>query len=281
MFQPTFTITHKMKIHLQEIHRASVVVDQLPLPEKILKQLQKDAKETTVLLSTKIEGNNLNEGQKRKALYKSSEDKRELEIYNLMKAIKFLDKSEKIGLSITEQWIKELHAIIQKPNRGLPQHSEYRTEQIQVGRRNQAGFYLPPEYSEVSGLMEDLVAWLNSPKAKELVDPITAGIAMWQFLTIHPFIDGNGRTARLIATYLLHRGQFGLKRLFVLEKYYDRTISEYYEALQMGYSHNYYFGRHNADITRWLEYFLTGLAEVYSQAAHIVQEKYAELLRRI
>ncbi|GFZ84853.1 hypothetical protein GCM10008018_33520 [Paenibacillus marchantiophytorum] len=127
--------------------------------------------------------------------------------------------------------------------------------------------------------MEDLVAWINSPNTFELSPPIRAGIAMWQLLTIHPYMDGNGRTARMIATYLLRRGGFGLKSLFVLENFYDRNLNEYYKALQMGLSHNYYFGRHNADITQWLEYFLNGLAEVYTQAASIVQEKNSELLK--
>lgn len=138
---------------------------------------------------------------------------------------------------------------------------------------------MPPEYTDVPILMEDFVAWINSTNTHELPAPIQAGIAMWQFLTIHPYMDGNGRTARMIATYILRRGGFGLKGLFVLENFYDRNLGDYYKALQMGLSHNYYFGRHDADLTIWLEYFLSGLAEVYTQAATIVQEKNLELLR--
>ena len=85
--------------------------------------------------------------------------------------------------------------------------------------------------------------------------------------------NGNGRISRIIATYILHRSGYGLKGLLVLEIFYDRNLIEYYIALQMGLSHNYYFGRHNADITVWLEYFFSGLSEVYSKAALIVQEK--------
>ena len=83
----------------------------------------------------------------------------------------------------------------------------------------------------------------------------------------------------MIATYILRRGGYGLKGLFVLENFYDRNLNEYYKALQMGLSHNYYFGRHDADITTWLEYFLNGLSEVYTEAAHIVQDKNSELLK--
>lgn len=279
MFQPKYTTTIKMVNKLLEIQRSSVVIDQLPLPVDILEQLQKEAKETTVLLSTRMEGNDLDDDLKRKALYQNSEVDKEQEVYNLMKAIEFLDDSERRGLPITEEWIKKLHVIIRISHVRRPRLSEYRAEQNIVGKRNQSGYYMPPEYSDVPILMEDYVAWLNSPEAHELPAPIRAGIAMWQFLTIHPYMDGNGRTARMIATYILRRGNFGLKGLFVLENFYDRNLNEYYKALQMGLSHNYYFGRHDADITSWLEYFLNGLAEVYMQAAEIVKEKNSELLR--
>ncbi|MEC0226601.1 Fic family protein [Paenibacillus alba] len=279
MYTPKFEITFTMINKLMEIQRSSVIVEQLPLPVDILEQLKKDAKESTVLLSTRMEGNDLDEEAKRKALYRSSDNDKEQEVYNLMKAIEFLDESEVRQLPITEEWIKKLHALIRIVHGRRPRLSEYRDQQNKVGERNLAGFYLPPEPNDVPTLMEDLVAWINSPKTFELSPPIRAGIAMWQLLTIHPYMDGNGRTARMIATYILRRGGFGLKSLFVLENFYDRNLNEYYKALQMGLSHNYYFGRHNADITQWLEYFLNGLAEVYTQAASIVQEKNSELLK--
>lgn len=278
MFNPKFSITVKMMNKFLEIQHASVLVNQLPLPVDILTKLQREAKEETVLRSTKMEGNDLEEERKRKAFYKNSVIEEEQEIYNLMKAINFLDESEQRNLPITEEWIKKLHAIIRICKGRRPKLSKYRVEQNKVGDRNQAGFYMPPEPSDVPMLMEEYVAWLNSQQAKELPAPICAGIAMWQFLTIHPYMDGNGRTARMIATYILRKGNFGLKGLFVLENFYARNLNEYYKALQMGLSHNYYFGRHAADLTYWLEFFLEGLADVYMAAAKIVQEKNAELL---
>ncbi|QJC50455.1 Fic family protein [Paenibacillus albicereus] len=278
MFHPRFQTTIRMLNSLLEIQRSSVIVEQLPMPVDILEQLQKEAKETTVLLSTRIEGNELDDDKKRAVFYKHSDIEKEQEVYNLMKALEFLDDAESRELPITEEWVKKLHAIIKISRGGRPRLSEYREQQVVVGRRNEAGFYMAPEPSDVPVLMEDYVAWLNSPETHKLPAPIRAGIAMWQFLTIHPYMDGNGRTARMIATYILRRGQFGLKKIFVLEKFYDRNLSDYYQALQMGLPHNYYFGRHDADVTQWLEYFMEGLAEVFTQAAEIVQEKNKELL---
>ncbi|WP_025683114.1 Fic family protein [Paenibacillus maysiensis] len=279
MFKPRYTITSSMINDLLKIERSSVVVEQLPLPATILEELKKEAQEVTVLLSTKMEGNTLDNEAKRKVLYKSSKNDEEQEVYSLMKAIEFLDESEQRELPITEEWIKKLHAIIKVVHGRRPRLSEYRNEQNKVGDRNQAGFYLPPESQDVPVLMEDLIAWVNSPHNVNLAAPIQAGTAMWQFLTIHPYMDGNGRTARMIATYILRRGGYGLKGLFVLENFYDRNLNDYYRALQMKLSHNYYFGRNDADITVWLEYFLSGLAEVYSEAAEIVRQKNSELLR--
>nr|WP_275984017.1 Fic family protein [Paenibacillus hamazuiensis] len=262
-----------------DIQRASVVVDLLPLPASILDLLKKESMEKTVILSTKIEGNTLDEAMKRKVLYRNSNNNEEQEVYNLMKALEYLDEAEKRQLPVTEEFIKKLHAIIRISHGRRPRISDYREEQNQVGSRNASGFYLPPEWTDVPLLMEDLVAWINSPETYSIPVPIKAGIFMWQFLTIHPYMDGNGRTARMATTYLLRRGGYGLKGLFVLENFYDRNLAEYYRRLQLGLHHNYYFGRNEADLTLWLEFFIDGLSEVFQEAAVIVMEKSAQMTK--
>jgi len=279
MFRPKYTITNHIARRLMDIQRACTTVDLLPLPASILYSLKKESMERTVILSTKIEGNSLAEGEKRKFLYKKGRHDKEQEVYNLMKALEYLDEAENRQLPVTEELIKKLHAIIRVSHGRRPRYSEYRREQNQVGRRNEPGYYLPPEWKDVPSLMEDLVAWVNAPETRDTPVPIQAGIFMWQFLTIHPYMDGNGRTARMLATYLLRRGGFGLKGLFVLENFYDRNLAEYYRRLQMGLHHNYYFGRNKADITPWLEFFTEGLAEGFLEAAAIVRSKSADLLR--
>lgn len=262
MFTPKYSITDNIARRLMKIQRASAVVDLLPLPASILDLLKKESMEKTVILSTKIEGNTLDEATKRKVLYQTSSDNEEQEVYNLMKALEYLDEAERRQLPVTEEFIKKLHAIIKISHGRRPRVSEYREEQNQLGSRSASGFYLPPEWKDVPVLMEDLVAWINSPETYSVPVPIKAGIFMWQFLTIHPYMDGNGRTARMITTYLLRRGGYGLKGLFVLENFYDRNLAEYYRRLQLGLHHNYYFGRNEAELTPWLEFFIEGLAEV-------------------
>jgi Fic family protein len=83
--------------------------------------------------------------------------------------------------------------------------------------------------------------------------PLIAALAHYQFATIHPYYDGNGRTARLLANLILHKAGYGLKGIYSLDEYYARQLTGYYEALTVGPSHNYHLGRAEADVTGFLE----------------------------
>jgi Fic family protein len=130
---------------------------------------------------------------------------------------------------------------------------------------------MPPEATDVPWLMEQLVTWIN--KEDQLPLPIKAGIAPYQFATIHPYYDGNGRTARLLTTLVVHVGAYDLKGIYALEEYYARDLKAYYEALTVGPSHNYYLGRAEADITAWIAYFIGGMAASFEKVrAQAVRE---------
>ena len=122
---------------------------------------------------------------------------------------------------------------------------------------------MPPEAKDVPGLMAQLVTWIN--QKDELPVPIKAGIAHYQYATIHPYYDGNGRTARLLATLILHLGTYDLNGIYALEEYYARDLKTYYGALTVGPSHNYYMGRTEADITNWVAYFIEGMASAFEK----------------
>src|SRR5260370_29108391 len=111
--------------------------------------------------------------------------------------------------------------------------------------------------------MTQFVSWVN--QEDDLPVPLKAAIAHYQFATIHPYYDGNGRTARLLTTLILHLGGYDLKGLYALEEYYARNLKAYYEALTIGPSHNYYMGRAEADITKWISYFIEGKATSFEK----------------
>ena len=123
--------------------------------------------------------------------------------------------------------------------------------------------YLPPEAKDVPALMASLVQWAAEAERSGLPVPLIAALVHYQFVTIHPYYDGNGRTARLLATFILHKGGYGLGGFFSLEEHYARDLQGYYRALTVHPHHNYYFGRSEADLTPWLEYFISTLAEVF------------------
>ena len=100
--------------------------------------------------------------------------------------------------------------------------------------------------------MADLVGWLNSDQANALMPVLHAGIAHYECVRIHPFVDGNGRTARALATLILYKRGFDTRRFFALEEYYNVDRRSYYEALATA--------DQSDDLTEWLEYFVQGIA---------------------
>jgi Fic family protein len=118
--------------------------------------------------------------------------------------------------------------------------------------------------------MAGLSDWIN--KNFDIPCPIVAAIAHYQFATIHPYYDGNGRTARLLTTLVLHLGGYDLKGLYSLEEYYARNLGAYYEAITVGESHNYYMGRAEADITKWVAYFVEGMMVSFEKVLKQMEE---------
>jgi Fic family protein len=162
---------------------------------------------------------------------------------------------------LSEEMIRKLHAIVERGPRRKP--SSYRTEQ-NVIRDSASGriVYLPPEARDVPGLMAELVEWVRQAELAEVPTAIIAGLAHYQFVTIHPF----GRTARLLATLILHRGGLGLRGFYSLEEYHAGDIETYYDQLSTHEHHNYYEGREHVDLTPWVEYFTGAVARVFSIA---------------
>lgn len=110
--------------------------------------------------------------------------------------------------------------------------------------------YTPPPPSRVPKLMKEFIRWLNQETS---ISPVLmAGIAQYQFVDIHPFLDGNGRTARLLCTLILYQNGYDFKRLFSLSEYYDKNRRAYYDAIQS-------VRDNDMDMTFWLEYFTDGL----------------------
>jgi len=159
---------------------------------------------------------------------------------------------------ITEEVIKKIQQMLTKDTlEDMDDCGVYRCERnkyVVVGNRLTGEIsFKPPANGELPQLMRDYVEWLNSARTVKLDPVVLAGVAHYEFVRIHPFVDGNGRTARVIAALLLRLRGFDTKQFFCLDDYYDIDRKEYYQALRS-------VDPAKRDMTKWLEYFVEGVA---------------------
>jgi Fic family protein len=268
-----FTFTSDIVRALQAIEHARAEVTLTFLPPGVIEELRLRARVKSTHFSTRIEGNRLTLAETEQVVIEGRQfpgrERDMLEVQHYFEALAQVEKWVEQGLPITEERIQKLHALIYAGKRARP--TTYRDGQNVI--RDGAGglVYLPPEAQDVPGLMSDLVSWIMRAEGDQPI-PIIAGMAHYQFVTIHPYFDGNGRTARALATWILYRGSYDLGRFYSLEEFYIQDLQGYYDALVTHPHHNYYEGRAEADITPWLTYFLNGMAKVFESVAKEVRE---------
>ena len=273
LFNPKFTITLRINKALVEIERVRGFLDAVKLKDDWIADMQKKALILESHHSTHIEGTalsleqaqNILEGKKIKGVNRDDEK----ELLNYKKAMDFITKYLGKEDPITEGLIRELHRITVKGVRGdKSDPGNYRKIQnYVVNSLTREIIYTPPAPLEVPHLMREFAGWLN--KNKDLSPVLTAGIAQFQLVHIHPFIDGNGRTARLLSTLILYKTDYDFKRLFTISKYYDKNRPAYYKAIQSV--------RNNAmDMTDWLEYFVIGLQRQMKE----IKEKGEQIIKQ-
>lgn len=270
IWEPRYRLTTAMARSLVEVGAAAAVVEHLAIPPAIREELRRRARVRSTHYSTRIEGNRLTLAEAEEVIVGSrvrfhGRERDVTEVRNYWNALLKVEEWAASGRPLTEELIQRIHALVERGARAKP--SLWRDGQNMI-RDSESGalVYLPPEAKDVPLLMAGLVAWVRQAEEERLPVPILAGLAHYQFVTIHPYYDGNGRTARLLATFLLHRGGHGLQGLFSLEEHHARDLAAYYNSLAVHPHHNYYEGRAEADLTPWLEYFLDTLAGVFTAA---------------
>ena len=269
-----YTFTPGIVGYLQAIERARTVVGLTILPPGLVESLRLRARLRSTHFSTRIEGNRLSLAEAEQVIIEGrafrgrERDTREVKQY--YQALEQIDTWVESQAGVTEERVRKLHAIIYTSMRAQP--TPYRDGQNVIRDGSGGIVYLPPEAKDVPSLMAEMVDWFNKNEQITPV-PVAAGIVHYQFVTIHPFFDGNGRAARALATWILHRGGYDLGGLYALEEFYTQNLQGYYDALMTHSHHNYYEGRATADITPWIAYFLAGMASVFTDVAQEVQGK--------
>jgi Fic family protein len=275
-FNPRYEITNKLTSALLRLEGLKERINNLPLTPSVLASLRETARLFSTHYSTRIEGNRLSEKEVKLILNEGQHFpgrvRDEKEVKGYYRALSCLDEFSAGKKPLTEGLIRTIHGHVMGAGRKFAKPTPYRDGQ-NVIKDSASGriVYMPPEAKDVPGLMRGLVEWLNST-ACDIPSPLRAAIAHYQFATIHPYYDGNGRTARLLVNMILHAGGYGIKGIYSLEEYYSRDLQAYYDAIAIGPSHNYYDGRAQAAITRWLEYFINGMVDAFTK----VEEKATE-----
>ncbi|MDD5621226.1 MAG: Fic family protein [Candidatus Pacebacteria bacterium] len=264
MFNPSYKITSKILSMLTFIAESKAVIERAKiLPQNEIK-LRRQALIRMTHSSTEIEGNMLNLKQVEDVIGNKKIDAPERDIYevqNYFKAIKYIEQIVKKKQKINEKILLKIHQIVTDKTLPKEQSGYYRKGRIFVVRRHVSlpdeVMYTGPEAKEVPVLCKDLMKWLEQTEKQNINPIIVAGILHQEIAAIHPFADGNGRTARAMATLILYQRGYDFRRLFALEDYYNKDRSKYYEAINIGKNYN----ERKLDFTPWLEYFVKGFKE--------------------
>lgn len=258
------------KISAIDENRFSLSVIELPPMTK--NRLRKNSKKKSSYASNKLEGNPLTELQADEVIERDDHRhflKPEQEIRNYYLALNLLEEKLKKKESFSKKMILEVQAMVEKGAskekiglRGsMPPGVLFAVYDAESGVPE----YIPPEYSDVPTLLDELVEYVNTTDDHPL---IIAAVVHYQLVTIHPFEDGNGRTARLMSGYILDYYGYGFNGIGSLEEYFAYDSDEYYEALQMGLPVLYYSGRENPPHPEiWVNYFLR-MVELYSKKVY-------------
>lgn len=275
-FQPNFTINNRLLQFLLRIEKHKEALKVLPMTGQLIASLRETARLMTTHYSTQIEGNALSENEVKQiaAGFQGGfpgRERDEKEVRNYLLALEYVEHQVQQSAPLTEKLVQTIHGLT---FHGTKKRTPYREGQnvIKDGSSGQI-VYMPPEASDVPLLMKELVLWVNEQiETDEIPIPVISALLHYQLATIHPYYDGNGRTARLVTTYLLQSLGYGMNGIYSLEEYYAKNLQGYYNALTIGKSHNYYGGRAEADITPFLDYFLEGMAIAFESVRNKAEE---------
>src|SRR3989338_2378948 len=199
-YRPNFQVTSSIIKNLGKIEAAKEIVETSVIPIALEESFRKEASTKATHYSTKIEGNRLTLKQTKELLMGKDVIAREIdkrEVMNYYNCLEWIGKAAISKDPISEKTIKELHGMIQKGIVKGKLLGGYRESQNAIfDSTTRKAIYFPPEVKDVDVLMKGLVKWLGEKIDVHAI--LKAGVAHYQLVTIHPFTDGNGRTARAL-----------------------------------------------------------------------------------
>lgn len=273
MLKPKYTLSPQIINNISRIERSYGQLEGLRLPKKLELNLKERNLIQSAYVSNSIEGNPLSLPEVTNLLLGGrvpvNRDEKEVTNYHeiLSDLADYVDRDFDVDLIL--EFHKRLLSGVEDKIAG-----EIRNDKVVVGKYIDEGGsasvrvkHEPPYHnrSEIGLALEELDKWEES--AKDTPTAVKAGIYHHEFVYIHPFIDGNGRTCRLLVALVFLKAGYSINKYFVLDDYYDIDRFEYSDKL-----HTADFG----DKTEWLEYFTDGvnysLQSALEKAKKSVQE---------
>lgn len=264
MHKLKYTITDKILSTIRQIGESMGEIKAANITGDNLITLERQARALSSFASTSIEGNPLPLTDVKKLLKDSPKQIRDTqkEVLNYNKALVYINKKVKAQkFTLSHEEVNYVQGIV---TNGLMENNEdvgkYRQRPVIIRDPRSANdvAFIPPDYKDVAALMDNLINFINANTG--IIDPILlAGLFHKQHVIIHPFMDGNGRTTRLITTALLGRNGLDLFEIFSLENYYNQNVTKYFD--HVGAIGDYYETAQDLDFTRWLEYFSDGILD--------------------
>jgi Fic family protein len=261
MYTPKYSITNKILKHIGIIEACREVINHAPLLPYYEKEFRQDALVRTVHHGTHIEGNELNLTQAEQAMFGQEVFARERDVQEV---INYRNVMEQIGnvvyqasngqSEIGEEFVKKLHVMTVDKILAPERCGAYRTTQVVV-RNSLTGevTFTPPVAIAVPYKIQELIEFINKARSEDVHPVLKSGAVHYELVRIHPFVDGNGRVARVLSTFILFQSGYDIRKFFSLEEYFDRDAVRYYASLQS-------VEKNDGDLTAWLEYFTEGLA---------------------
>ena len=170
------------------------------------------------------------------------------------------------SLPVSKRLLCEVHAILLTNVRGQEKRpGEIRSSQNWIGspdNRPETAVFVPPPRDEMKTSFDLLERYIHGQS--QLPPLVEVGLIHYQFETIHPFLDGNGRLGRLLVAFLLVERELLPQPLLYLSDYFERHRSDYYDRLQAV--------RERGEMTQWLDFFLSGISEQAAEAVRCAEE---------
>lgn len=267
-----YQITPKLLDTLKKVTREITELNSQRFSKVVLLDMEKEANAQSAYSSTSIEGNPLPLTEVKKILKSTPKQiqNTEREVLNYNEALLWLkDQLFSKKFEFNSKLILHTHHLVTKLLLPKFQSGKYRVEPVFVNDPKQRKtIYWPPDQQDVPALMNELVQFVFENRTD--MDPIVlAGLFHKQFVIIHPFIDGNGRTVRLVTKAILADLGIDIFPLFSFENYYNRNVTAYFESV--GVKGNYYDICKKMTFTNWLEYFAGGTLEELLRVRKILE----------